>query len=417
MKISNIILALSMILSFHVGVRAQSKDELHLTKTFVDKQLEAAASQITFLAKATPDEKFPRTFSKGQQQFSGSSWWCSGFYPGTLLYLYEATGSINLLDFANQKLDHLAKEKDNTGTHDLGFMLYCSFGNALRITGDSARYKDVLVRGAGSLASRFSPVTQTIRSWDHKPWHYPVIIDNMMNLEFLLQMSKITGNSDLYDISVSHANTTLVNHFRKDYSSYHVVDYDQKTGDVLGKKTHQGAFDESAWSRGQGWALYGYTMMFRETGSKKYLRQARKIADYIFNQPNMPSDLVPYWDFDKDQIPKEDRMYENRNLRDVSAAALYASALVELSQYVTKKEAARYMQWAEKIITSLSQEPYRATLGENGGYILQHSVGALPLNSEVDVPLTYADYYYVEALVRYKRLLEGKPAVLETATR
>ncbi|MEZ0450481.1 glycoside hydrolase family 88 protein [Sphingobacterium thalpophilum] len=386
-----------------------------LSKEFIQQQLDGAAKQIKVLAEQTPADKFPKTFEHNKEVFSSSSWWCSGFYPGTLLYLYEGTKDQDLLKKAEEKLTYLEKEKNNKGTHDLGFMLFCSFGNALRITGNTAKYESVLTTGAGSLASRYNPQTKTIRSWDHGAWQYPVIIDNMMNLEFLTQVSKLTGDKKYYDIAVAHAETTLKNHFRKDYSSYHVIDYDKNTGKVIGKKTHQGAFDESAWARGQGWALYGYTMMYRETGKKEFLEQAQHIAQYILNNPNLPSDLIPYWDFDKDKIAASDKMYPNKDLRDVSAAALYASAFLELSQYSQGSESGNYFAKAETIIKNLAKAPYLAAYGQNGGYILQHSVGALPLNSEVDVPLTYADYYYVEALVRYQRLLAGEPMIKELA--
>lgn len=382
-----------------------------LTEDFIDQQLKEASDQIKHLAQATPDDKFPKTFENGEQKFSNSDWWCSGFYPGTLLYLYEGLDDTDLLDLAKQKLTHLEKEQHNKGTHDLGFMLYCSFGNALRLTGDSAAYKNILLTGANSLASRYHEKQKAIKSWDWGSWHYAVIIDNMMNLEFLTQVSKISGDPGYRDIAMTHANTTIKNHFRKDFSSYHVVDYDEHTGEVLAKKTHQGAFDESAWARGQGWALYGYTMMYRETGNKEYLKQAQKVAEFIFTHPAMPDDLIPYWDFDKDKIGIDSKMYINKDLRDVSAATLYASALLELSQYVKGKAGKGYQKWAETILRNVSSAPYKAKSGENGGYILKHSVGALPLNSEVDVPLSYADYYYVEALVRYKRLLAGEPVV------
>jgi len=384
-----------------------------LSKEFIQQQLDAAAKQIKVLADETPIEKFPKTFEKGKQVFSSSSWWCSGFFPGTLLYLYEGTKDGELLKKATEKLTYLETEKNNKGTHDLGFMLFCSFGNALRLTGDTQKYEPILRVGANSLATRYSSKAKTIRSWDHGSWQYPVIIDNMMNLEFLTQVSKITGDKKFYDIAVSHAETTLKNHFRNDYSSYHVIDYDKNTGKAIGKKTHQGAFDESAWSRGQGWALYGYTMMYRETKKKEFLKQAQHIAEYILNNPNLPTDLIPYWDFDKDKIAKSDKMYPNKDLRDVSAAALYASALLELSQYTKGNDAANYFDKAETILKNLSKAPYFAPYGQNGGYILEHSVGALPLNSEIDVPLTYADYYYVEALVRYQRLLAGEPMIKE----
>jgi unsaturated chondroitin disaccharide hydrolase len=395
-------------------VQGQSSD-LKLSKEFIQQNLNDAARQIKVLANEIPNEKFPKTFENNKEVFSSSSWWCSGFYPGTLWYLYEGTQDRGLLQKVEEKLPYLEKEKYNIGTHDLGFMLFCSFGNGLRLTGDSVKYKDVLVTGAASLASRFNETTKTIRSWDHKPWHYPVIIDNMMNLEFLTQVSKMTGNKRYYDLAVIHAETTLRNHFRKDYSSYHVIDYDVNTGKVIAKKTHQGAFDESAWSRGQGWALYGYTMMYRETKKKEFLNQARHIAKYILNHPNLPQDLIPYWDFDKDKIDQSSKMYAKKDLRDVSAAALYASALLELAQYTVGKESTLYLTKAETMLTNLSKAPYKAEYGKNGGYLLKHSVGALPLNSEIDVPLTYADYYYVEALIRYKRLLEGNAIIQEIA--
>ncbi|MGB3106815.1 glycoside hydrolase family 88 protein [Sphingobacterium siyangense] len=414
MKLKQLSVLLLAILGTSTVVQAQTAKP-NLSKAFIQQQLDAAAKQIKVLANETPTEKFPKTFENGKEVFSSSSWWCSGFYPGTLLYLYEGTKDEGLLKKATEKLTYLEKEKNNKGTHDLGFMLFCSFGNALRLTGDTQKYGPVLSTGANSLASRYSPITKTIRSWDHGSWQYPVIIDNMMNLEFLTQESKMTGDKKFYDIAVSHAETTLKNHFRKDYSSYHVIDYDKNTGKAIGKKTHQGAFDESAWSRGQGWALYGYTMMYRETKKKEFLKQAQQIAKYILSNPNLPADLVPYWDFDKDKIAQSDKMYPNKDLRDVSAAALYASALLELSQYTKGSEALNYFEKAETILKNLSKAPYMAPYGQNGGYILQHSVGALPLNSEIDVPLTYADYYYVEALVRYQRLLAGEPMIKEIA--
>jgi hypothetical protein len=378
-----------------------------LSKEFIQSNLDDAAKQIAVLAAAVPADQFPKTFDHGEHQFSSSAWWCSGFYPGTLWYLYEGTGDEKLKQLAEEKLEKLEKEKNNKRTHDLGFMLFCSFGNGLRLTGDTAKYKDILAIGAESLASRYDPSVGSIRSWDHKPWHFPVIIDNMMNLEFLTQATKLTGDKKYYDIAVKHAMTTIENHFRKDYSTFHVIDYDAETGKVIAKKTHQGAADESAWARGQAWALYGFTMMYRETNNPKFLNQARKVAKYILDHPNLPEDLIPYWDFDYDKIPTSSNTYARRTLRDASAGALFASALLELSQYTDGKEALRYFSSAEMILRNLSIAPYKASYGENGGYILKHSVGSLPGNSEVDVPLTYADYYYVEALIRYKRLLEG----------
>lgn len=385
--------------------------KLGLNKEFVQTNLEDARKQITYLASSIQESDIPTTFKDGKYVNWGSSWWCSGFYPGTVLYLYEYTKDEKLLDEAKRKLKYLEKEKNNKGTHDLGFMLYCSFGNALRLTRDSTAYKEVLSTGAASLATRFHTVPKTIRSWDGQPWTYPVIIDNMMNLEFLTEVSKMTGDKRYRDIAVTHANTTMTNHYRKDYSSYHVVDYNPENGSIISRKTAQGAFDESAWARGQAWGLYGYTMMYRETGDKNYLEQAQHIAKFYLNHPNLPKDLIPYWDMDQNKLTKESKYYNQKDLRDVSTAAVTASALLELAQYTKGSESQLYISKAEQMLKSLSSKPYKADYKEAGGYILKHSVGSIPHKTEVDVPLTYADYYYVEALIRYDRMLNGEKVI------
>jgi hypothetical protein len=271
-------------------------------------------------------------------------------------------------------------------------MLYCSFGNGLRITGEKS-FRDVLITGAKSLSTRFRPEVGCIQSWNEKnDWKCPVIIDNMMNLELLTEVSRMTGDSSYYKISVSHADVTMKNHFRPNYSSYHVVDYNPMDGRIHVKQTAQGYSDESSWGRGQGWALYGYTMMYRETKDKKYLDLACHIADYVISR--LPDDKIPYWDYDAPNIPDA--------YRDVSAGAITCSALIELSQYVDKTNSLKYQKIAEQQIRSLSSPAYRAVLGKNAGFILKHSVGSLPEKSEVDVPLIYADYYFIEAMMRYK---------------
>jgi len=391
--------------------QAQKAGKLHLTKEFVNTNLHDAVGQMKYLAGQTDADKMPRSFEKGKLSTSNTAWWTSGFFPGSLLYLYEATGDKELLSLAKERLRILEKEKFNKGTHDLGFMLFCSFGNALRLTGDSTAYKEILATGAESLSSRYSPVTKTILSWDHTSWQYPVIIDNMMNLEFLTQLTKITGNKKYWDIAKNHANTTIANHFRKDYSSYHVVDYDKTTGKAIGHYTAQGAFDESAWARGQAWGLYGYVMMYRETKDKTYLEQARKIAKFYLNHPKLPADLIPYWDFDKDDLKPDNKYYKNKDLRDVSTASIVASALLELSLYTKGKEGEGYLRKAEKMLESLASPAYKATQGELDGFILKHSVGSIPHGTEIDVPLTYADYYYIEALIRYQRMLAGEQVI------
>jgi len=374
-----------------------------LNSAFVSRQLDDASRQIKVLAERSSKDKFPRSFHKNRNDESDSGWWTSGFYPGTLLYLYEHSGDRELLRLAEQKLALLEKEKFNTTTHDLGFMLHCSFGNAMRIKGDTAVYKEVLLTGAKSLASRFSDVTGSIRSWDFD--NYPVIIDNMMNLEFLFSASRLSGNKAYFDIAITHANKTMKNHYRKDMSSYHVVDYDPSTGSVIKRKTNQGAFDESSWARGQAWGVYGFAMMYQETGKTKYLTFAKKIARYMLDHPRMPENLIPYWDFNAPDLPEGHKYAPYRLYRDASAAAVMASALLKMSVQVKGKLGAFYLEQAETILTSLSSPAYKADYGSNGGYILMHSVGNIPQGSEIDVPLTYADYYYVEALMLYKDLL------------
>ena len=284
--------------------------------------------------------------------------------------------------------------------HDLGFQMNCSYGNAYRITGDK-EYLEPILTSAKTLAKRFSPVTGVIRSWDFvrkgRDWKYPVIIDNMMNLEHLCNAGSIFNNDSLKVVAVTHANTTMCNHFRPDYTSWHLVDYDPESGEVRKKETVQGFSDDSAWARGQAWALYGFTMMFRESGHDSYLTQARNIADMLLSR--LPEDGVPYWDLDSDKIPND--------LRDASAAAIMASAFVQLST-LTDDEAsnAKYLAMAEKQLRTLAGPEYLAEPGTNGNFILKHCVGSLPDNSEVDVPLTYADYYFLEALLKYKSITD-----------
>lgn len=340
---------------------------------------------------------FPRTAKDGELVALGSGDWTSGFYSGILWQMYDYTKDKKWEQAARKWTSGLEKEKNNTFTHDLGFMLYCSFGNGLHLTNDP-EYKAILLHGAKSLSTRFNAKAGVIKSWDHGKDKFPVIIDNMMNLEFLFWATKVTGDSSFYKIAVTHANTTMKNHFRPDNSSYHVLHYDTATGNVINKVTAQGYADESAWARGQAWGLYGYTMTYRETKDKKYLDQAVKIAEFFLNHPNLPKDKVPYWDFNAPDIPNTQR--------DASAAAIAASGLLELGRYV--KDGKKYTQAAEQMITSLSSPMYLAKLNTNQDFILMHSVGHKPAKSEIDVPIIYADYYYIEALLRYDRWILGK---------
>jgi rhamnogalacturonyl hydrolase YesR len=378
------------------AVIAQQSSHKQQMMAMADKSLDLAVRQYKRMMQHVPDSVLPRTTSNKDGSFvtAKTNWWTAGFYPGTLWYLYEYSKDNTLKQEALKRTAQVEVEKDNKGTHDLGFMLYCSAGNAYRITKDP-KYKEVLLTSARSLSTRYNPKVGCIKSWDHGKWQYPVIIDNMMNLELLTWATRVSKDPSFDRIARTHANTTMKNHFRKDYSSYHVIGYDSTNGAVLARNTAQGANDTSAWSRGQAWGLYGYTLMYRDTKDKSYLAEAQHIADYILNHPRMPEDLIPYWDYDAPGIPNAPR--------DASAGAVAASALLELSRYTKGETSARYWNAAEKMLVSLSSPAYLAKEGENNNFILMHSVGSIPHNSEVDVPLTYADYYFVEALLRYKQ--------------
>lgn len=367
----------------------------------IEKGLERATILSIAMAKSLENDAalLPKTFEEGELVTSSSKWWCSGFFPGTLWYLYENNPTEELKKYAIDYTSRVEDQKYTTNNHDVGFMIYCSFGNGLRLLGTES-YNAVIVEASKSLSTRYKDHVGLIRSWDWntETWQYPVIIDNMMNLEMLMWAAKYTGDDRFSEIAINHADRTMKEHFREDYSCYHVVDYDTITGESRLKMTWQGYSDSSSWSRGQAWAVYGYSMMYRETGEPKYLEQAENIAKYIINHPRLPKDKVPYWDFDAPAIPNE--------LRDASSAAIMASAFIELSQHTNdKKLAKRCIETAKKQIVSLTSEEYLAEPGTNGNFVLKHSVGAIPRDLEIDAPLTYADYYYVEAMTRYKRLM------------
>lgn len=367
----------------------------------IERGLHVSTEQALLMAKELENQegKLPKTIKPdGTLETSDYGWWCSGFFPGELWYLYENNPTPELKKYAELYTNRVEPAKNLTNTHDLGFMLFCSFGNGYRIT-QNPHYKDVLITGAHSLATRYNPTICALKSWDfnNNVWQYPVIIDNMMNLELFTWVSKETGNNMFNDMANSHAKKTIENHFRPDFSSFHVVSYDTITGKAHIKQTHQGFSNESAWARGQAWALYGYTMMARETGNKEYLGQACNIAKFIINHPNLPEDKIPYWDFDAPTIIDAPR--------DASSAAIMASALIELSQLDKGEFGKQCLEFAEQQIRSLSSPEYLAEPGTNRYFTLMHSTGHLPGNSEVDVPLSYADYYYVEALLRLKKLI------------
>lgn len=401
-------LTVSVILS---GCNSGKSDIVKENFDFAGKQLAFALEEIQ-KAKESIESKAereknnwgpltnPRSLeSDGSLIVVPSKDWTSGFFPGELWFMYEYTKDNTWKQAAHDRTVLLEREQWNGGTHDMGFKMYCSYGNAYRLTGDTL-YRNVLIQSAKTLATRYSPVVGAIRSWDFDKvrrespdedgWSFPVIIDNMLNLELLFWAAKETGDSTYYNMAVSHAEKTMNNHFRQDFGSYHVVDYDAETGAVRQKNTHQGYKHESTWSRGEAWGIYGFTMCYRETGKPEFLEHAKKIATFIFTNPNLPTDLIPYWDYNAPNIPNEPR--------DVSAATCTASALYELALF-DKENADVHRKHADQILENITRS-YRATLYSHHGFLLLHSTGCKPLDFEIDQPLVYADYYFLEALLR-----------------
>ncbi|MCU4157738.1 glycoside hydrolase family 88 protein [Carboxylicivirga sp. A043] len=386
-------------------------------KAFIEDNVQFAEQQLNNAVNAIEkDGKFPRSIKKDRTVgFVGAYDWTSGFFPGSLWYLYELSGNEQWKQEAQRTTHWLEKIQHFTGNHDIGFMLSCSYGNGFRLT-NNPDYQTILINGAESLSTRYDSITKVIRSWDFKGgtkdghvWQYPVIIDNMMNLELLFLASDFSGNEKYRNIAIQHANTTIKNHFRDDFSTYHVVDYDTISGAIRGRYTHQGLSHESSWARGQAWGLYGYTMCARETGDASFLQQAEHIADYIMHHPNLPADKVPLWDYHAKDTTFYPTWIEKlppltEAWRDASAATITCAALFDLSQ-LSETKGADYYQFAERLLHNLSQH-YRST--SNKYFVLEHSVGNLPSNSEVDVPINYADYYYLEALVKFKNLTSSK---------
>lgn len=410
MKIQTGIFSLLLLCSSCGVKNVASTDVVKEDFDFASQQLKYAFTEIDSVKNGFTDEQkerglfAPRNIEPdGSLRLVASRDWCSGFFGGELWYMYEYTKDNYWKQKAEEFTAPVEREKLNGGTHDMGFKLYCSFGNGYRLTGNES-YKEVLLQAAATLITRYKENVGCIRSWDHNrdKWQCPVIIDNMMNLELLYWAFKESGDSTYYNIAVNHARTTMKNHFREDYSSYHVVDYDTITGAVLHKHTHQGYSHESAWSRGQAWGIYGYTMCYRETRLPEFLEQAKHIAGFIFSNKTLPEDLIPYWDYNAPQIPNEPR--------DVSAAAVTACALYELSTYVPDM-AEQYKAWADTILENLTKN-YRARLQGDRGFLLLHSVGSGNHHSEMDVPIIYADYYFLEALLKKAKLEETGSALL-----
>jgi rhamnogalacturonyl hydrolase YesR len=403
-------LALAFLLSAGSGLGYAGEPSAERARA-IDQALDVARVQSLAMAETLQRQhsgQLPRSTGRnGALRTSSPDSWVSGFFPGVLWYLYENFDTETLETRARQFTGLLEQEKYHTGDHDVGFIVFCSFGNGYRLTGDPA-YREVIRTACATLSKRFDSTIGSIRSWDFgrgRLWNYPVIIDNMMNLEMLLWGGEAFGEKRFTRIATEHAERTLRNHFREDASSYHVVSY-HDDGSVELKRTWQGHRDDSSWARGQAWGLYGFVMMYRFTENPAHLEKAIRIADFIIDHPNLPEDKIPYWDFDAPGIPDA--------LRDASAGAIICSALLELSRYVEGEKAQKFIQTAEAQIDALCSPAYLAEPGTNNHFILKHSVGHYPEGSEVDVPLIYADYYFVEALTRYKKHFLSKAKLPQT---
>lgn len=397
MKIRKLLLSLGVFLMTPAFCHAENNDISNVINNdinFSTRQYSLMLQQIGREGKV----RIPKTIDKlGRMVYIPIDDWCSGFFPGSLCYLYQLTNDKSWLVQSKRFTEALDSIQYLTWHHDVGFMIGSSYLNIYRLSPNKA-YKKAIIQTAKSLCTRFRKKAGVIQSWNvdrgwqsKRGWTCPVIIDNMMNLELLFEATRLSGDSTYWKVAVSHANKTLENQFRKDGSCYHVVDYDPNNGAVLHRQTAQGYADNSAWARGQAWAVYGYTVCYRYTHDRKYLDQAVKTLNFVMQNPNLPEDLIPYWDFDAPNIPNEPR--------DASSAACIASALYEMNNYLPDNG---YTSLADRIIRSLSSPEYRAPLGKNGCFLLMHSVGSIPHNNEIDVPLNYADYYFLEALTRRK---------------
>lgn len=397
MKIRKLLLSLGVFLMTPAFCHAENNDISNIINNdinFSTRQYSLMLQQIGREGKV----RIPKTIDKlGRMVYIPIDDWCSGFFPGSLCYLYQLTNDKSWLLQSKRFTEALDSIQYLTWHHDVGFMIGSSYLNIYRLSPNKA-YKKAIIQTAKSLCTRFRKKAGVIQSWNvdrgwqsKRGWTCPVIIDNMMNLELLFEATRLSGDSTYWKVAVSHANKTLENQFRKDGSCYHVVDYDPNNGAVLHRQTAQGYADNSAWARGQAWAVYGYTVCYRYTHDRKYLDQAVKTLNFVMQNPNLPEDLIPYWDFDAPNIPNEPR--------DASSAACIASALYEMNNYLPDNG---YTSLADRIIRSLSSPEYRAPLGKNGCFLLMHSVGSIPHNNEIDVPLNYADYYFLEALTRRK---------------
>ena len=389
-NLSNFILIIASV--FFIYACGTSNENTKSESTITKDLLSARYDRL--LSYSVDSVSFPRSYTRAENSVRGvlPSDWTSGFFPGNLWLLHKLTGDDEYKRKAMEWTAYMENEKYNDRTHDMGFKIYCSYGNGYKET-NREDYKDIIIKSAKTLCTRFNKNVGSIRSWDFNSdvWEFPVIIDNMMNLELLFEATRLSGDSTFHHIAVTHANKTLKNHYREDGSSYHVLVYDTINGNVLDKVTHQGISDESIWARGQAWGVYGYTMSYRYTKDPTYLARAESSAAFYLNHPTLREDGIPYWDFKDPAIPDAPR--------DVSAATVMASALLELSSFTNNDE---YAAYSNKVIQSLTSKEYVLHADLSAPFILDHSTGNWPKKDEMDEPIVYADYYFLESLLRSK---------------
>lgn len=394
-----------------VGCESKKK-ETSSSKIIVNTEnvLDLSVNKVkTTLESLKAIDSFPRNITPGNKEWNlvGVKDWCAGFWPGVLWYAYELSNDPEIKAGA-EKFTESLKEIAYTSAenHDIGFVIYGSYGNGYRLTGNED-YKTVMLAAADTLATLYNPKVGTILSW---PVMVPemghnTIIDNMMNLELLFWAAKNGGGKRLYDIADSHASKSMKYLVRPDYSIYHVTCFDGETGEFLKGITHQGYNDESMWARGQGWGIYGFAMAYRETGKEEYLETAIKLADHFLER--LPEDGIPYWDFDDPKIPNAPK--------DASAASLIACGMLELSDQIKGTALkGKYTNAAKKLMTKLETKEYYS--GDTNQALILHATGHLPNKSEIDVPIIYADYYFMEALVRLNKITDSKKEKLAVVT-
>ena len=392
MKVNKIIAGLGMAMLTACSLTPSQPIDVDSALEYCDGQIKKTLNDL-HSADSIDYTMMPRNIMKGERQWNlrkaTKEEWTAGFWPGVLWYDYEATQNDSIRLEAEKFTESLSFLAEIPAyDHDLGFLVFCSYGNGYRLT-SNPEYKRVILAVSDSLATLYRPKVGTILSWPRNVEMFGghnTIMDNMINLEMLFWAAKNGGNKKLYDIAVSHADKTMQNQFRDDYTSYHVAVYDTLTGECINRCTHQGYADNSMWARGQAWAIYGYTVVYRETKDPKYLDFAEKVTKVYLDR--LPEDYIPYWDFSAPGIPDAPR--------DASAACVVASALLEMSTFYTGEKSATYKDAAVRMLASLDSDKYRG--GETNHSLLLHSTGHWPAGSEIDASIIYADYYYASLL-------------------